>query len=165
MMLPDLKQRLQHLERNVGGGDLVTRVLAIAGLAISSALILPVLKVPFPLVKISLLATTEFGLIALMVGMFLKSKTYFAGFQLCVACLTMLWLAARGLPYVGAVVGVAFIAAGIFEVITRKSRLNALFGISSFNPVVDEANLLEEALLPDNDEAAPSPALNPQGTP
>lgn len=162
-MTSNVMQRFLAPERNVGGGDLATRVLAILALLILTGVVLPQTHVPYPLLKLSLLIASEAGLVGLMLGMFLRSKTYFAGFQLFLASLSMLWLAGRQLSYVAAVIGLIFIAGGVSEVVTRRSRLNGLLGLSSFHAPNAEATLLEEALLPEASDPEPTPgaALKP----
>ena len=150
-------QRFLSPNRNVGGGDLVTRLMATLGLVLLTAVVLPQTQVPYPLMKISLLVASELGLIGLMLGMFLKSKTYFAGFQLFLASLIMLWLASHQLVYVSAGIGALFIGGGIAELVTRRSRLNALLGLSSFRESKTETTLLEQALLPEASGAALEP--------
>ena len=158
-------KRVLNPERNVGGGDLVVRLFAIGAVAILVGVVLPQLAVPWPLLKISLLICAEVGLVFLLLGMFLQSKTYFAGFQLFLASLLMLLLASRGLAYVAVAVGLAFIAIGVNEVVSRRSRLNGLLGVSSY--VEDAgATLLEQALAPEAADPRPvaAPALDPKPT-
>ena len=116
---------------NVGGGDLMTRMMAILGLLILAAMITPQAGVTFPLVKISLLITAEFGLVMLMLSLFLRSKMYFAGLQMFFASLAMLWFAGQKYPWVAILVGLLFIALGAISVVTRRSRLNAFLELSS----------------------------------
>ena len=135
------------------------RVVATALLIVLSGLVIPRANVPYPLVKISLLIAAELGLVCLMLGMFLRSKTYFAGVQLCLGSLIMLWLAGKQLTYVAAAVGGMFIALGVAELVTRRSRLNGLLGLSSFHGPSEEATLLEEALSPEAVELTAPPAV------
>ena len=142
--------RFAHPEQNVGGGDLVTRIIATALLITLTLTVLPQLKVPYPLLKIALLAASELGLICVMLGMFFRAKTYFAGFQLFIASLTILALASRQVPYAGILVGFIFVAFGVQELVSKRSRLNALLGVSSFRlSAAGEVNLLDAALLPE----------------
>ena len=142
-------QRFLDPEQNVGGGDRVTRLVATGLLVALCGLVLPQSHIPYRLLKISLLIAAEMGLVGLMLGMFLRSKTYFAGAQLFATPLLMLWLAGHQLTYVAAVTGLVLAAVGIGELATRRSRLNALLGLSSFRAPRAEPSLLEAALLPE----------------
>ena len=150
-------QRFLDPQPNVGGGDRVTRIVATALLLCLCAVVVPQSHVPYRLLKIALLIAAEMGLVGLMLGMFLGSKTYFAGAQVFGTSLVMLWLAGRQLAYVAAVTGLVLVAVGVGELVTRRSRLNALLGLSSFRAARAEPSLLEAALLPE----APDPAATP----
>ena len=149
-------QRFLDPDRNVGGGDLVTRVLSTIVLLCLVGIVVPQSHVPFPLVKIALLIAAELGLVGLMLALFLQSKTYFIGVQLFPAGLVMLWLAGHQLAYVAALVGLLFVAGGIVEIVTRRSRLNGLLGVNSFRNTHVAATLLEVALSPEVPEPDPS---------
>lgn len=151
-----LKASMQRLvsppPRNVGGGDLLTRLFAGIILLFLIAMIVPQTKTPFALAKIALLVSAELGLVSLMLGLFLRSKTYFAGLQLFFASLLMLWMTGRNYPYVGILIGLMFIGVGIATVVTRKSRLNAFLQVSSLRVPLQEL-----------EAAAAIVALSPEG--
>ncbi len=152
--------RFAHPEQNVGGGDFVTRIIATGLLLVLSIGVMPQLGVPYPLQKIAILSTSELGLMCVMLGMFFKSKTYFAGFQLFFGSLAVLALVSKQVPYAGTVVGLVFVGLGIQELVSKRSRLNALLGVSSFRLAqTGEVNLIDAALLP---EAAPAPTRRPE---
>lgn len=152
--------RFANPDKNIGGGDFATRVIAVAVLLVLSIGVLPQLAVPYPLLKIALLSASELGLMCVMLGMFFKAKTYFAGLQLFVASLVVLALASKRVPYAGTVVGFVFVVTGIQELITKRSRLNALLGVNSFmRTVTGEVDLLDAARLPG---AAFAPAAPPK---
>ena len=159
-MNPSALKRFAAPERNVGGGDMATRLMACLLLLILTAVVLPQTDLPYPLTKIALLIVSELGLVGLMLGMFLKSKTYFFGFQLFIGSLAMLWLAGQHHAYAAAGVGLVFVGFGVSELVTRRSRLNALLGLSSYRAVQAKATLLEEALQPEANDA-PAVPLNP----
>ncbi len=141
MSLRTVMQRLtERPPRNVGGGDLVTRFLAIAGLALMAGMVAPQAKISFPLVKITLLTAAELGLMSLMLGLFLRTKTYFVGLQLFCASLAMLYLANRNFPLAAVTVGLLFVAVGMLSVVTRRSRLNAVLEINSLRVPLEEAD-------------------------
>ncbi len=143
--------------RNVGGGDLVTRMLAVLALLAMIALIAliaPQAATSYPLIKICLLVLAEFGLISLMLGLFLGSKTYFAGVQLFAASLSMLWLTTRTQPWLAIIIGLGFVAAGAMTVVTRRSRLNALLDLNSLGVPLEEVEAAEAV-------ASADPSLKP----
>ncbi|MBS1149592.1 MAG: hypothetical protein H6Q89_1290, partial [Myxococcaceae bacterium] len=74
--------------RNIGGGDLVSRILTGAILMLLTVMVAAGARVSYPLLKISLLTAAELGLVSVMLGLFLRSNTHFAGFQLLIASLT-----------------------------------------------------------------------------
>jgi hypothetical protein len=117
--------------RNVSNGDLISRVIMVLVIGVLAGLIGAQSRVPYPVLKVALLIAAELGVISLMLGLFLKSSAYFAGVQLLVASLTMLWLVARQLPWAAIGVGLIFIGVGISNVATRRSRLNAVLALSS----------------------------------
>ena len=125
-------------ERNVGRSDFGTRVFASIGLAVLIAIMVPAAKTPFSLIKIALLSAAEVGLVSLMLGLFLRAKTYFAGAQLFAASLIMLWLEKRHMTWAAIVVGALFLALGVANLMTRRSRLNQVLGVSSFREVIAE---------------------------
>lgn len=127
--------------RNVGGGDLVTRTFAIVAMLALVGMLAPQAEVSFTLLKILLLITAELGLVSLMLGLFLRSNTYFAGIQLFVASLMMLWLTAREFPRLAMVIGLLFIAVGITNVITRRSRFNVLMRVNSLKGPADDEDV------------------------
>src|SRR5258706_9559395 len=118
-MTSTVMRRFLDPERNVGGGDLATRVLSSSVLLLLVGMVVPRSHVPYPLLKISLLFAADLGVVTLMLALFLKSKTYFMGIQLFFASLMMLWLAGHQLVYVAMVIGLFFVAAGVVEVATR----------------------------------------------
>lgn len=143
-------QRFVNPDLNVGGGDFAMRVIASLVLLLLSFAVAPALHVPYPLQKIALLSATELGLMCVMLGMFFKSKTYFAGFQLFCGSLSVLALASKQVGYAGLLVGLLFVALGIYELVTKRSRLNALLGVSSYRRAsANDVNLIDAALLPD----------------
>jgi hypothetical protein len=77
----------------------------------------------------------------------------------------MLWLSGRQLSYVAAVIGLFFVAAGVTELATRRSRLNGLLGVNSFHRRTNGVTLLEEALQPEALESRPPPAPPPHAGP
>lgn len=125
--------------RNVGGGDMVTRVFGIVILLLLAAMIAPQSKVSFSWVKIGLLVTAELGLVSLMLGLFLRSKTYFTGLQLFFASMLMLWFTGRHLPWLALVVALVFVGVAVVSLVTRKSRLNALLELTSLRVPIQEA--------------------------
>jgi hypothetical protein len=154
MSIASMTQRfLAQPPRNVGGGDMLTRMLAIIALLLLAAMISPQAKVHFPLLKIALLVTAELGLVSLMLGLFLRSKTYFTGLQLFSGSLLMLWLVNKNLPYLAIGVGLAFVVLGAISVVTRRSRLNNLLELSSMRVPLQEV------------EAAAAHAANPTHLP
>lgn len=143
-------QRFANPDLNVGGGDFVMRVIATILLVLLSFAVTPALHLPYPLLKIALLGATEMGLMCVMLGMFFKAKTYFAGFQLFFASLAVLALASKQVGYVGLSVGLLFVGLGVYELVTKRSRLNALLGVSSYRrPAAGDVNLIDAALLPE----------------
>jgi hypothetical protein len=124
-------------ERNVGHSDFITRGVASIVLAGLIVLMLPVAKVPFPLIKISLLTAAELGLITLMLGLFLRTKTHFSGLQLFATPLLMFRLAAWDVPYVAAGVGLLSLVIGIMNLVTRRSRFNQVLNLSSLREVIE----------------------------
>jgi len=131
---------------NVGGGDLLTRMLATLGLLVLVVMTAPQAKVPYPVLKISLLIVAELGLVSMMLGLFLRSKTYFAGLQLFFGSLGILWLASRQMPWVGIAVGLLLVVVGVSEIVARRSRLNALFELSSWHVPLEEVAAAGAAL-------------------
>lgn len=127
-------------ERNVGSGDFATRVLATLVLAGLAVVVLPQLGISYSFVKISLLTAAELGLIILMLGLFLRTKTHFAGLQLLVAPMAMLWLTARQLVYPAAAVGVLFCIAGVVNLVTRRSRVNQVLNLSSLRQAIADVS-------------------------
>ncbi|GEM_PF-3247303 len=124
--------------RNVGGGDLVTRVVATGVLILLVAMVAPQAHVPYGLMKISLLVVAEFGLLNLMLGLFLRTETFFAGAQLFATPLVMLWLSSRQ-PWVGIAIGLAVTVVGIAAILTRRSRINAALEIDSLKVPLEVA--------------------------
>lgn len=122
----------QALSRNVGGSDFVTRVVACLSLTALLWGVLPVAAPPWSALKLSLRTGAELGVVLLMVGLFFKAKTYFAGAHLFFTSLLMLFLCENGLGWVALALGTVSIAFGAIDLITRKSRFNALFGVSSW---------------------------------
>ncbi len=122
--------------RNVGGGDLVIRVVATAILILLVAAVAPQAHVPYALMKVSLLVAAELGLLNLMLGLFLRTQTFFAGMQLFATPLVMLWLAPRQ-PWVGLAFGLAVTVVGIAAILTRRSRVNAALEINSLKLPVE----------------------------
>lgn len=129
---------LTRPERNVGRSDFGTRVLASIALTVLIGILVPQAKVPFSLIKIALLTAAEVGLVSLMLGLFLRAKTYFAGAQLFATALIMLWLEKRHLTWAAISVGALFLALGVANLMTRRSRLNQILGVSSFREVIAE---------------------------
>jgi hypothetical protein len=123
--------RILNPPRNVGGSDLVTRACSTILMLVLGCIVVPQAGVSYPILKITLLTVTEVGLSSLMVGLFVNAKTYAAGLQLFVAPLMMLWLVQHRLAYAAAGVGMLSTAGGLVELLTRRSRLNSLLGISS----------------------------------
>lgn len=144
--------------RNVGGGDMVTRMLAILALLLLAGMIAPQAKIPYPLLKISMLVAAELGLVSLMLGLFLRSKTYFAGVQLFAASLLMLWLTGQQFPYLGILVAVLFIGIGLISVVTRSSRLNAVLELSSLRVPLEEVEAAAAAEPVDDSKNPQHPA-------
>lgn len=142
--------------RNVGGGDMVTRLFAIVALLLLAGLIASKTKVHYPQLKISLLVVAELGLINLMLGLFLRSKTYSAGLHLFFGSLSMLWLAGKGLPWIAIAVGVAFVIVALVSVLTRRSRLNAMLELSSMRVPLEEVEAAAAALASDAAKATGS---------
>ncbi|MBL8950114.1 MAG: hypothetical protein JNK82_05015 [Myxococcaceae bacterium] len=132
-----IERIVQRPERNVGRGDFATRLLATFVLGALVVTVMPQANVEFPMIKISLLAATEVGLITLMLGLFLDTKTHYAGLQMFLGSLAMFWLARRQLPWAAAAVGVAIIAVGIINLVTRRSRFNQVFNLSSIREVIE----------------------------
>lgn len=125
---------------NVGGGDLLSRMLATLSLLLLVVMTVPQANTHPSLLKISLLIAAELGLISVMLGLFLRSQTYFAGLQLFVSSLTMLWLTGKQVPWLATVVGVLFILAGALDIVTRRSRLNALLEVNSRRVPLEEVD-------------------------
>jgi len=143
--------RFLHPELNVGGGDLAVRVLATAVLIVLSVISVPQVAVPYPLLKIMLLGAAELGLMCVMLGMFFRAKTYFAGFQLFTSAWLLLWLVSSHMGYAATVVGAVIIGLGVYELFTKRSRLNALLGVSSYRGTTapEDLTLLDAALSPE----------------
>jgi len=118
-------------ERNVGSGDLVTRIAASLIMAGLLVMTFPWSHTLYSLNKLGLLVAAELGLVCLMLGMFLRAKTYFAGAQLFLFPLMMLGLVNRGLPYVAVLLGAIILILGIKDIVTRKSSFNALLKVST----------------------------------
>ena len=133
--------------RNVGGGDLATRVVATAVLIVLVAMVAPQAHVPYVALKLSLLVAAELGLVSLMLGLFLRTKTYFAGIQLFLASLAMLWIAPRQ-PWVAIAVGLALVVIGIGAAMTRRSRLNAFLEINSLKVPLEEVVPVPQGATP-----------------
>lgn len=131
-MMRALLDRSNPAQQNVGGADFVTRLLASLVLAGMLYLVLPITSTGWSPLKIALLTAAELGLIIVMIGLFLRAKTYFAGAQLFLTPLLMLWLASVGFAWVALFAGAASLAWGITDLVTRKSRFNAWLGISTF---------------------------------
>lgn len=148
-------------EENVGRSDFGTRALASMALFGLLALQVPQFAVGYSPIKICLLIASELGLISLMLGLFLRAKTYFAGLQLIVASLAMLWFQKKGLPYVALGVGTFFFAWGMVNLLTRRSRLNALLNLGSLHAVITEATLSHAQLEKPLSVAAPPQPPNP----
>ena len=127
----------QRPDRNVGHSDFLTRGIASIVLAGLVVIVLPQAAVPFPLIKISLLTAAELGLITLMLGLFLRTKTHFSGLQLFATPLLMFRLAAWELPYLAAGLGLASLVVGIMNLITRRSRFNQVLNLSSLREVIE----------------------------
>jgi hypothetical protein len=143
-----IERLLTRPDRNVGRSDFGTRVLASLALAFLVAIEIPQLHVKFSLIKICLLIGAELGLVSLMLGLFLRAKTYFSGLQLFSASLIMLWLERRQQPWAAVAVGVFFLALGIGNLLTRRSRLNQVLGISSLREIIVAATPLTSAKTP-----------------
>ena len=122
---------------NVGHGDLFTRLVALLVLVGLILLVLPHGRVEFHAVKISLLAAAEVGLIILMLGLFLDTKTHCAGLLLFVGALVMFALARRQLPWPAVAVGLVFVAGTLVSVVSRRSRFNQAFNLSSIREVIE----------------------------
>lgn len=118
--------------RNVGGVDLGTRAVASVMLCGLVYLMVPAAQTPWHLTKIALLACAEVGVVSLMLGLFLRAKTYYCGAQLLGTSLLMLWCGAQGLTWAGIAVGGVSTVAGTIDLITRKSRFNAALDVSSW---------------------------------
>lgn len=137
-MNPRFIDRLtQRPERNVGESDLLSRGVAAIVLAGLVVMVLPVMRVPFPLIKISLLTAAELGLITLMLGLFLRTKTHFSGLQLFATPLLMFRIAAWELPYLAAGVGLLSLVIGLMNLVTRRSRFNQVLNLSSLREVIE----------------------------
>jgi hypothetical protein len=119
-------------ERNVGGSDYGTRIVASVIVMGLVALAFSFTRVPYSLLKVAFLIAAELGLVTVMVGMFLRAKTYFAGGQLFITPLLMLLCAQYHLPWVAVVIGVSSFVAGLIELVTRRSRVNDLLGVSTW---------------------------------
>ena len=132
MIRPQLERAGTDSVRNVGGSDYVTRVIACLAITGLLYFVIPVAGVPWSLLKIALLTGAELGVVLLMVGLFFRAKTYFAGAQLFFTALVMLYLAGHGLGWVALGLGALSVVAGAIDLITRKSRFNALVGLSSW---------------------------------
>lgn len=124
-------------ERNVGHSDFITRGVAAIVLGALILLVLPVANVPFPLIKISLLTAAELGLVTLMLGLFLRTKTHFSGLQLFATSLAMFVLADAKLPYLAAGFGLLSLIIGILNLITRRSRFNQVLNLGSLREVIE----------------------------
>ena len=161
MSLSTSMQRLNATPpRNVGGGDLATRVFVIIGLLLLMGMTVPQSLVPHSVLKICLLTAAELGLVCLMLGLFLRSKTYFAGLQLVLASFSMLWLNARDLPWGAILAGAVFMTVGLITVVTRRSRLNAALNLSSLRVPLEE---IEDAAAAD--ASATAAAVDPKAAP
>ena len=147
-----LWDRVRSPPLNVGGGDLVMRVVACVLISAVSVLAVPQLAVPWSLLKIGLLSAAELGLLCLMLGMFLRARTYFAGLQLFATPLLMLALVQGRFAWGAVALGLLSLAVGVSEIVSRRCRLNALLGISSYR--AQTTSILETALQP---EAPPRP--------
>ncbi|MBK7861772.1 MAG: hypothetical protein IPJ65_24780 [Archangiaceae bacterium] len=145
-----LEKMFARPERNVGAGDFATRVVASLLLAALVVIMLPQMRVAYSLIKISLLFAAELGLVSLMLGLFLRAKTFFAGLQLMVTPLVMLWLARHNHFHSAMAFGLFFLWIGIANLVTRRSRLNHVLNLDSLTEAIAQ-------LPPDDDKpAAPS---------
>ncbi|MBS1152985.1 MAG: hypothetical protein H6Q89_4683, partial [Myxococcaceae bacterium] len=133
---------------------LVSRILTGAILMLLTVMVAAGGRVSYPLLKISLLTAAEVGLVSVMLGLFLRSNTHFAGFQLLIASLMMLWLAAQHLIWVAVGVGLLFIAVDLTNVITRRSRLNAFLALRAPRLLDEEAHPAARPPVRDNDRSA-----------
>lgn len=124
-------------EPNVGQGDFVMRLVACIALSALVVAVLPPAGIGYRTIKIALLATAEVGIITFMLGLFLDTKTHVPGLQLFAAAMAMFWFVRRQLPWVAAVVGLLFLAAGIAALVTRRSRFNQIFNLSSIREVIE----------------------------
>lgn len=110
-------------EQSVKVADVVRRVttsLILGALALS---VLPQMDVPYPLQKIALLTAAELGLAGVMFGLFLGSKTYFAGVQLFMTPLLMLWLTSKHHAYSAIVIGLLSLGMGVLQLFTRHMHV------------------------------------------
>ncbi len=128
---------LSRPERNVGQGDFAMRLVAAVILTGLVVVVAPPVGLQFPPIKISLLTAAEVGLIALMLGLFLDTKTHFAGLQLFGTSLIMFWLVHRQLPWVAVVLGLVVIVGGAASLITRRSRFNHVCNLSSIQEAIE----------------------------
>jgi hypothetical protein len=147
-----LQQLRESPVPNIGGADLVSRAVTVIVLLVLTGMVAAEKTISFSVMKISLLIAAELGLVSVMLGLFLRSNTYFAGIQLLIAALSMLWLAAHDLTLVAVSVGLLFIAVDLTNVVTRRSRLNAL--LASHSP-----------RLPDVEPPLAPPKVDPVRTP
>lgn len=124
-----LHDLLDRPPRNIAGGDLVARVLTTAILLWLTGLIAAGSGISYPALKIWLLTAAEVGLVSVMLGLFLRATTHFAGLQLLAASLSMLWLVSHQLPWLAIGVGLVFVGVDLINIVTRRSRLNTLLAV------------------------------------